>query len=35
VPAGARQLFVTVWPLLDLGWVTLAGEPLHLGPLTL
>src|SRR5439155_23513406 len=25
VPPGARQLFVTVWPLLDLGWVTLAG----------
>lgn len=29
---GKSRLFVTVWPLIDLGWTELAGPPLHLGP---
>jgi hypothetical protein len=26
------RVFVTVWPVIDLGWLRLVGRPLHLGP---
>lgn len=29
---GKTRLFVTVWPVIDLGWTELVGPPLHLGP---
>jgi hypothetical protein len=32
LPRGCRRLFVTVWPVVDLEWVQLWGEPLRLGP---
>lgn len=31
-PPGARQMFVTVWAVVELGWTTVYGPPLHLGP---
>jgi hypothetical protein len=31
-PPGAREVFVTVWAAVELGWVTVHGPPLHLGP---
>jgi hypothetical protein len=31
-PPGAQQLFVTIWAVVELGWTTLYGPPLHLGP---
>jgi hypothetical protein len=34
LPVGRGRLFVTVWPVIDLDWLVLAGAPLHLGPLT-
>jgi hypothetical protein len=34
-PRGGSEVFVTIWPILDLGWIELAGEPLHLGPIKL
>ena len=35
VPAGLAEISITVWPILNLGWIELAGEPLYLGPLSL
>jgi hypothetical protein len=32
VPIGCRKLFVTVWPVVDLGWDRRVGPPLRLGP---
>jgi hypothetical protein len=34
-PKGAAQLFVTIWPIIDLQWLEMAGPPLHLGPIPL
>ena len=31
-PPGAREVFVTVWAVVELGWMTVHGPPLHLGP---
>ena len=31
-PPGARQMYVTVWAVVELGWTTVYGPPLHLGP---
>jgi hypothetical protein len=31
-PPGSSQLYVTVWPVVELGWTTVYGPPLHLGP---
>jgi hypothetical protein len=31
-PPGARELYVTVWAVVELGWTTVYGPPLHLGP---
>jgi hypothetical protein len=31
-PQGCRQLFVTVWPVVDLGWTRRIGPPLCVGP---
>lgn len=33
VPQRGGEVRVTVWPVLDLGWIELAGAPLHLGPI--
>jgi hypothetical protein len=32
LPVGASKVFVTVWAVVDLGWTTIYGPPLHLGP---
>ncbi|HKM52540.1 MAG TPA: hypothetical protein VJY33_03960 [Isosphaeraceae bacterium] len=32
VPQGYRKMYVTVWPVVELGWVQLIGPPLHVGP---
>ena len=32
VPQGYRKVYVTVWPVVELGWVRLIGPPLHIGP---
>jgi hypothetical protein len=32
-PQGGGDVYVTLWPILDLGWVQMTGSPLHLGPL--
>jgi hypothetical protein len=34
VPPGVDRVFVTVWAAVDLGWTTLYGPPLPLGPVT-
>lgn len=34
-PPGARQMFVTIWAVVELGWTTVYGPPLHLGPVTM
>ncbi len=34
-PPGASQVFVTVWAVVELGWTTVYGPPLHLGPAAL
>ncbi len=31
-PPGARQMYVTIWAVVELGWTTVYGPPLHLGP---
>jgi hypothetical protein len=31
-PRGAQKVYVTVWAVADLGWTTVYGPPLHLGP---
>jgi predicted Ser/Thr protein kinase len=31
-PVGADKVFVTVWAVVELGWTTVYGPPLHLGP---
>lgn len=31
-PPGADRVFVTVWAVVELGWTTVYGPPLHLGP---
>lgn len=31
-PAGAAQAYVTIWPVVDLGWTTVHGPPLAVGP---
>lgn len=28
-----KSVMVTIWPVLDLGWVTLHGPPIHVGPI--
>jgi hypothetical protein len=33
MPRGGGEVFVTIWPILELEWIELAGEPLHLGPI--
>ena len=33
MPAGARSVWVTVWPVIDIGWLSVVGNPLHLGPI--
>lgn len=30
--AGAGPLYVSVWPVVDLGWAEVTGPPLHVGP---
>src|SRR5262249_2737108 len=32
-PPGARGGFVTIWPVIALGWRDVIGDPLHVGPL--
>ena len=32
MPAGARSVWVAVWPIIDIGWLRVVGDPLHLGP---
>ena len=34
-PRGASQVYVTVWAVVELGWTTVHGPPLHLGPAVL
>jgi hypothetical protein len=34
-PQGAQQMYVTVWAVVELGWTTVYGPPLHLGPVTI
>ena len=31
-PAGASQAYVTIWPVVELGWTTVSGPPLTVGP---
>jgi len=31
-PAGASQAYVTIWPVVELGWTTVHGPPLTVGP---
>ena len=31
-PAGAAQAYVTIWPVVELGWTTVHGPPLTVGP---
>jgi hypothetical protein len=31
-PAGAAQAYVTIWPVVELGWTTVFGAPLTIGP---
>ncbi|MCE9560472.1 MAG: hypothetical protein K8U57_00310 [Planctomycetes bacterium] len=31
-PIGASKVFLTVWAVVELGWTTVYGPPLHLGP---
>jgi hypothetical protein len=31
-PAGAAQAYVTIWPVVELGWTTVFGPPLTVGP---
>ncbi|VTU00701.1 serine threonine protein kinase : Uncharacterized protein OS=Chthoniobacter flavus Ellin428 GN=CfE428DRAFT_0450 PE=4 SV=1: Pkinase [Gemmataceae bacterium] len=31
-PLGATEVYVTVWAVVELGWATVHGPPLHLGP---
>ncbi len=31
-PIGASKVFITVWAVGNLGWTTITGPPLHLGP---
>ncbi len=33
-PRGANKVFITVWAVVELGWTTIYGPPLHLGPAT-
>jgi hypothetical protein len=33
LPSGARSVWVAVWPVIDLGWLKVIGNPLHLGPI--
>jgi hypothetical protein len=32
MPRGSRKMYVTVWPVVDLGWARLVGPALRLGP---
>ncbi len=32
LPAGADEAFITIWPVLPLGWRDIVGNPLHVGP---
>jgi hypothetical protein len=32
---GAQEMYVTVWAVVDLGWTTVYGPPLHMGPVTI
>jgi hypothetical protein len=34
-PSGAAKAYVTVWPVVELGWTDVVGEPLKLGPVAL
>ncbi|MBA4186790.1 MAG: hypothetical protein C0467_02105 [Planctomycetaceae bacterium] len=34
-PLGASQVFITVWAVVELGWTTIYGPPLHIGPVGL
>jgi hypothetical protein len=34
-PLGADRVYVTVWAVVELGWTTVYGPPLHLGPAVL
>ena len=31
-PIGASKVFITIWAVVELGWTTIQGPPLHLGP---
>jgi len=31
-PPGAAQAYVTIWPIVELGWTTVQGPPLTVGP---
>ncbi len=34
-PGGAEQAYVTIWPVVELGWTTIQGPPLKIGPVPL
>ena len=34
MPEGHRPVWVTVWAVINLGWLRVVGPPLHLGPAT-
>ncbi|MBM3981536.1 MAG: protein kinase family protein [Planctomycetes bacterium] len=34
-PAGAQQAYVTIWPVVELGWTTVLGPALTVGPVPL
>jgi hypothetical protein len=33
-PAGAAQAYVTIWPVVELGWTSVFGPPLTVGPVS-
>jgi hypothetical protein len=34
-PSGAAQAYVCIWPVVELGWKSITGPPLAIGPVTL
>jgi hypothetical protein len=34
-PTECPRVFVTIWPIVELGWATVTGPPMHIGPLAL
>jgi hypothetical protein len=33
LPMNGAPIWVTIWPVISLGWKDVAGKPLHIGPI--